>query len=110
MVVERQQDGKAHGVQRPVYYVRKVLTNSKQCYPHYQKLAYGVFLGARKLNNYFQEHAITMVSTAPLCDIIQNREATGRVARWAIELSAYTITYEPRMAIKSQALADFLVD
>jgi hypothetical protein len=47
---------------------------------------------------------------APLGDIIQNHKATGRAAKWAIELAAHTIIYEPRRAIKSQALADFLVD
>jgi hypothetical protein len=70
VVVERQEEGKAHSVQRPVYYVSEVLTDSKQRYPHYQKLAYGVFLSARRLKHYFQEHSITVVSTAPLGDII----------------------------------------
>ena len=51
-----------------------------------------------------------MVSSAPLADIIRNREATGRVAKWAIELGPYHITYEPRTAIKSQALVDFVND
>ena len=40
-----------------------------------------------------------MVSTAPLGDIIQNREATGRVAKWAIELGPHNLKYVPRMAI-----------
>ena len=30
------------------------------------------------------------------------------VAKWAIELGPYHITYEPRTAIKSQALVDFV--
>jgi hypothetical protein len=42
-VVERSEEGKAHGVQRPVYFVGKVLSPTKQRYPHYQKLAYSVF-------------------------------------------------------------------
>ena len=32
------------------------------------------------------------------------------MAKWAIVLAPYTIFYQPRTAIKSQALADFLVD
>ena len=51
-----------------------------------------------------------VVSMAPLSKIIGNKDATGRVAKWAIELAALTILYEPRTAIKSQALADFIVD
>ncbi|XP_073355244.1 uncharacterized protein [Aegilops tauschii subsp. strangulata] len=38
------------------------------------------------------------------------QDASGRVAKWALELADHTILYEPRTMIKSQALADFLVD
>ena len=110
IVVERKEEGHEYGVQRPVYYVSEVLTESKQRYPHYQKLAYGVFLASRKLRHYFQEHSITVTSTAPLSDIINNCEAMGRVAKWGIELAAFEIDYKPRTAIKSQALADFIAD
>uniref|UniRef100_A0A1S4AII4 Reverse transcriptase domain-containing protein n=1 Tax=Nicotiana tabacum TaxID=4097 RepID=A0A1S4AII4_TOBAC len=34
----------------------------------------------------------------------------GRLAKWAIELSEHDITYQPRTAIKSQVLADFVAD
>ena len=110
MVVERKEEGKAQSVQRPVYYVSEVLTESKERYPHYQKLVYGVYMAARKLRHYFQEHEITVVSSAPVGEIIRNREATGRVAKWAIEMAAHSIKYEPRKAIKSQALVDFIND
>ena len=89
VVVERKEPGYEHGVQRPVYYVSEVLTESKQRYPHYQKIAYGVFLASRKLRHYFQEHPITVVSKTPLSDIINNSDATGRVAKWGIELAAF---------------------
>jgi hypothetical protein len=49
LVVERSEEGKAHGVQRPVYFLSEVLSPSKQCYPHYQKFAYSVFTTAWKL-------------------------------------------------------------
>src|SRR6266511_538978 len=39
-----------------------------------------------------------------------NRDASGRVAKWAIELAPFTIFYQPCTTIKSQALANFLVD
>ena len=93
--------GKEYPLQRPVYYVSEVLTLSKQRYPHWQKLVLGVFMVGRKLKHYFQEHPITLVSSAPLADIIQNREATGRIAKWAIELGAYHIQYAPHTAVQS---------
>jgi hypothetical protein len=52
-----------------VYYLNEVLTLSKQKYLHYQKVAYGVYMAAKKLKHYFEEHPITMVSTTPLSKI-----------------------------------------
>jgi hypothetical protein len=68
IMVERAKEGKELAVQRPVYYLSEVLTLSKQNYLHYQKVAYGVYMAARKLKHYFEEHPITMVSTTPLGD------------------------------------------
>src|ERR1041384_4106699 len=48
MVVERPEKDKAQPVQRPVYYVSEVFSNSKQNYPHYQKMCYGVYMAGRK--------------------------------------------------------------
>ncbi|XP_073360385.1 uncharacterized protein [Aegilops tauschii subsp. strangulata] len=110
MVVERTEKGKIQAVQRPVYYLSEVLSSSKQNYPHYQKMCYGVYFTANKLKKYFQEHVLTVVSMAPLGEIIGFRDASGWVGKWALELAGHTILYEPRTTIKSQALAKFLVD
>ena len=67
-------------------------------------------MAQRRLRHYFQEHPITVVCSHPLGDIIRNREATGRVAKWAVEIGVFDLKYSPRTAIKSQAMADFLVD
>jgi ribonuclease HI len=93
-----------------VYYLSEVLTLSKQNYPHYQKVAYGVYMAARKLKHYFEEHPITVVITTPFSEIIGCKDATGRVAKWEIELAAHTIQYKPRTTIKSQIIADFFAD
>jgi hypothetical protein len=108
IMVERKEEAQEYDIQRPVYYVSEVLTESKQRYPHYQKLAYGVFLASRKLQHYFYE--IIVVSKAPLKDIINNNDATGRVSKWGIELASFDIEYKPCTAIKSQDLAEFMAD
>jgi hypothetical protein len=51
LVVERPEEGKVHGVLRPVYFLSEVLSPSKQRYPEYQKLACGVFMTTRKLQH-----------------------------------------------------------
>ena len=60
IVVECKEAGKEHPVQRSVYYVSEVLIESKQRYPHWQKLVYGVFMASRKLKHYFQGHPISL--------------------------------------------------
>jgi hypothetical protein len=53
---------------------------------------------------------VNVVSSFPLGEIIQCREASGRIARWAVELMGKTLSFAPRKAIKSQVLADFLAE
>ena len=43
-------------------------------------------------------------------DILPNQDATGRISKWAVELGALEINFKPRIAIKSQALVDFLAE
>jgi ribonuclease HI len=62
------------------------------------------------LRHYFESHPVTVVSSFPLGEIIQCREASGRIAKWAVELMGETISFAPRKAIKSHALADFLAE
>ena len=101
LVVEREEEGHKFPLQKPVYYVSMVLTPCKSRYPHYQKIAYAVFMAPRKLRHYFQECSITVASEVPLNDIINNQDATDRIAKLAIEILPFEITYKPRPAIKS---------
>jgi ribonuclease HI len=110
LVVKQSEEGKAHGVQRPAYFLSEVLSPTKQRYPHYQKLAYSVFTTARKLRQYFAVHPIIVVNEASLSNILNNPEATGCVSLWGIELYPLDITYKKRKAIKSQVLPDFTAE
>ena len=64
-------------------------------------------LARHKLRHYFEAHPVTVVSSFPLGEIVHNREVTGRIAKWSMELMGETLTYAPRKAVKSQILADF---
>jgi ribonuclease HI len=110
VVVERQEEGHALLIQRPVYFISEVLSETKICYPQIQKLLYTVILTRRKLQHYFKSHPVTVVSSFPLGEIIQCREASGRIAKWVVELMGETLSFAPRKAIKSQVLADFLAE
>ena len=87
-----------------------MLSETKTRYPHVQKLIYAVVLARRKLCHYFESHPVTVVSSFPLGEIIQNREASGRIAKWAVELMGEALSFAPQKAIKSQVLADFVAE
>src|SRR3954465_5264642 len=110
LVVERTEEGKVQSIQRPIYYLSMLLTKSQQRYPHYQKLQLAVIMTSRKVSHYFDKHPITIVSSAPLADILNNPGATGRVTEWNIELSPRDLQFKHPTTIKSQVLPDFLVE
>jgi ribonuclease HI len=110
IIVERREEGHALLVQRPVYFISEVLSETKIRYPQIQKLLYAEILTRGKLRHYFESHPMTVVSSFPLGEIIQCREASGRIAKWAVELMGETLSFVPRKAIKSQVLADFLAE
>jgi ribonuclease HI len=87
-----------------------VLSETKIRYPQMQKLLYAVILTRRKLRHYFESHPVTVVSSFPLGEIIQCREASGRIAKWVVELMGETISFAPRKAIISQVLVDFMAE
>jgi hypothetical protein len=101
IVVERQEDVHAYPVQRPVYFVSEVLSESKACYQLVQKLLYAVLITSRKLRHYFQEYSISVVTDYPLGDILRNQDATGRISKWEVELGTLNIDFKPQTAIKS---------
>ena len=83
---------------------------TKQRYPHYQKLAYGVYYTARKLRHYFLTHQIIVVSEAPLSNILNNVNATGRVLVWGIEVAPHSLIYMKATSIKSQVIPNFIAE
>ena len=55
----------------------------------------------RKLLHYFTDHEVAVVMSYPLGDIVRNRDATGQISKWALELMGHNIRYIPRITIKS---------
>lgn len=110
IVIEREEEGHAYKIQRPVYYISEVLLESKARYPHVQKMLYAVLITSRKLWHYFESHIIEVVTNYPLSDILHNKDSTRRISKWAVEVGSIRITFTPRKAIKSQALANFVAE
>ena len=67
-------------------------------------------MAAKKLQHYFTEHEVSVVSSFPLGEVVHNRNAVGRISKWGVELMGYDVKFVPRTMIKSQALADFIAE
>ncbi|CAL8153079.1 unnamed protein product [Prunus armeniaca] len=98
------------GAQHPVFYTSKALLDVETRYPKMEKLIFSLVVSARKLRPYYQAHRIIVITEFPLRSILHSPDASQRLMKWAIELSQYDLLYRPKTAIKSQALADFVVE
>ncbi|GJY07987.1 reverse transcriptase domain-containing protein [Tanacetum coccineum] len=96
--------------QMPIHYVSRSLQGVETNYAPMEKLTLALVHAARRLRRYFQAHPIKVITDSPIGQVLNNSGASRRLAKWAVELGAYDITYVPRVAIKGQVLADFLAD
>ncbi|GJW68315.1 reverse transcriptase domain-containing protein [Tanacetum coccineum] len=77
------------GRQCPVQYVSRTLNEAERNYAPMEKLALSLIHMTRILRRYFEAHPM-------------------KLAKYAVEIGAYSITFMPRNAVKGQVLADFL--
>ena len=99
-----------HQQQKLIFFTSKSLSEAETRYTHLEQAALALSVAARKLCPYFQAHPITVLTNLPLRSTIHKPDLLGRMARWAIELSQFDIQFKPCVALKGQALADFLVE
>ncbi|XP_024036260.1 uncharacterized protein LOC112096786 [Citrus clementina] len=62
------------------------------------------------LRPYFQAFPVSVITNQPLRQILHKPDASGRLVKWAVELSEFDLDYKPRAAIKAQAMADFVAE
>ncbi|XP_016192308.1 uncharacterized protein LOC107633185 [Arachis ipaensis] len=101
------EEGKA---QQPIYFVSRALQGAELRYSKLEKLALTLLTSSRRLRQYFQGHRIVVRTDQAIRQVLQKPDLASRMMTWAIELSQYDLQYEPRHAIKAQAMADFLVE
>ncbi|XP_011101938.1 uncharacterized protein LOC105179973 [Sesamum indicum] len=105
-VLVRQENREHH----PVYYVSRMLQGAESRYSQIEKLALSLITAARKLRPYFQSHQVVVLTNHPLKQVLASPEVSGRMVKWAVELSEFGVEFQPRPAIKAQTLADFIVE
>ncbi|XP_057785571.1 uncharacterized protein LOC131003111 [Salvia miltiorrhiza] len=94
--------------QRPIYFVSRIIQGPEQNYTEIEKAALAVMVTARKLRPYFLSHRVVVRTSLPFKQVLGRPDLSGRMVKWAVELGEYDVEYEPRTAIKAQALADFI--
>ncbi|GJS37124.1 reverse transcriptase domain-containing protein [Tanacetum coccineum] len=96
------------GRQCLVQYISRTLNEAERNYSPMEKLALSLIHMTRRLRRYFEAHPVKVITDQPIKNILNNTEASGKLAKYAIELGAYNITFMPCNAVKGQVLADFL--
>ena len=75
-----------------------------------EKLILALVTAAQKLRPYFQAHTIEVPTEYPMKQVLHKSETSGRLMKWALELSEFDIIYKPTTTIKGQVLADFVME
>ena len=75
-----------------------------------KKIAFALVVASRKLRPYFQAHSIIVMTDQPIRKTMNKIDAVGRLIQWAVELGQFDIKYRPRVAIKAQVLANFIIE
>ena len=100
-----------NGKEGALYYLSRTLTGAELNYSPIEKICLALIFALQKLRHYLLAHSVRLISRAdPLKYIMSKPVLTGRLAKWALMLQEFEITYVPQKAIKGQALADFLAD
>ena len=97
-------------VQQPVYYCSRALRGAEERYPKMEKLILALVTTSRKLRPYFQAQTVEVLTEYPMKQILHKPETSGRLIKWAIELSEFDIRYKSRTTMKGQILADFIME
>ena len=70
LFIDRVEDGHSHKIQRIVYFINYVLSDTKLCYPQIQKLIYAILISKCKRLHYFEGHPIMVMALASLGDVV----------------------------------------
>jgi hypothetical protein len=78
--------------------VSEALASSKRYYSKMEKICYDIVMSTRRLHHYFEAHRVRVLTNQPLNDIFGNKDSSGRISKWVMELSEYFITHRTELA------------
>ncbi|GJR80116.1 reverse transcriptase domain-containing protein [Tanacetum coccineum] len=96
--------------QMPIYFVSRAFRGPKVNYTLMEKLVLALVHASKRLKRYFQAHPIIVITDQPIKQVLSKPGLAGRLHKWSIELGEYDIHYRPRISVKGQIMADFIVE
>ncbi|XP_021760184.1 uncharacterized protein LOC110725012 [Chenopodium quinoa] len=96
--------------QVPVFFNQPFTSQHRAEVPLIEKFGLAFYMASKKLRSYFLAYSIVVYTDQPLKKPFTTLEANGRMLKWALIMSGFDITFEPRKAIKGQSFTDFLAE
>ncbi|GJY37842.1 reverse transcriptase domain-containing protein [Tanacetum coccineum] len=84
------------GIQIPVSYVSQPLQGMEICYTPTETRVQELIYTRRSLRTIFRKHKVKVVTDGPIEEILKLFGKEGRLAKWAVEICTYDISFIPR--------------
>ena len=86
----------AEGHEQAVYYLSRVLNSMETSYTPIEKLCLALYFACTKLRHYLIKSQVYVVSQTYLMEYMLSRPLiTGRISKWSLALSKFTLAYFP---------------
>ncbi|XP_027343131.1 uncharacterized protein LOC113855699 [Abrus precatorius] len=100
-----------NGVERAVYYLSRMLIGAESRYSPIEKLCLCLYFSCEKLKYYIRPFDVHVYSHHDIIKYFLSKLILhGRVGKWALALTEYSLIYKPLKSVKGQVVADFVVD
>ncbi|XP_024156391.1 uncharacterized protein LOC112164432 [Rosa chinensis] len=97
------------GVEHAIFYLSRTLTDCETRYTPMEKLCLTLYFSACKLRHYMLSFTTCIIAQTDLVKYMLSRPILrGRIGKWVLALSEFSLQYVPQKAVKGQAIADFL--
>ncbi|KAM1695444.1 hypothetical protein ACFXTN_027091 [Malus domestica] len=97
------------GREQAIFYLSRNLNQPEINYSAVEKLCLAVFFAASKLRHYMLPSVTQVIAQTDVIRYMLTRPIVkGRIGKWTMALSEFSLQYVPQKAVKGQALADFL--
>ncbi|KAM2867042.1 hypothetical protein COP2_022997 [Malus domestica] len=97
------------GQEQAIFYLSQHLNPPEINYSPVEKLCLTLFFAASKLRHYMLPSVTQVIAQTDVIRYMLTRPIVkGRIGKWTLALSEFSLQYVPQKVVKGQALADFL--